>query len=43
MEVIIQPDKEAAAMLVAKIVAKDVRAKPELVLGLATGRTMEAV
>ena len=43
MEVIIQPDKEAAAMLVAKIVAKDLRAKPELVLGLATGRTMEAV
>lgn len=43
MEVIIQPNKEAAAKLVAKIVAKDVRAKPELILGLATGRTMEAV
>src|SRR5689334_16608923 len=43
MEVIIQPSKDAAAKLVAKIVAKDVRAKPELVLGLATGRTMEAV
>lgn len=43
MEVIIQPNKEAAAELVARMVAKDVRAKPELVLGLATGRTMEAV
>ena len=43
MEVIIQPDKESAAMLVARIVAKDLIAKPELVLGLATGRTMEAV
>ena len=43
MEVIIQPDKDAAAQLVANIVAKDIRAKPELVLGLATGRTMEAV
>ena len=43
MEVIIQPSKEAAAQLVARIVAKDVRSKPELVLGLATGRTMEAV
>jgi glucosamine-6-phosphate deaminase len=43
MEVIIQPNKDAAAKLVAKIVAKDIRAKPELVLGLATGRTMEAV
>ena len=43
MEVIIQPDKDAAAQLVANIVAKDIRAKPEMVLGLATGRTMEAV
>ena len=43
MEVIIQPNKDTAAKLVAKIVAKDLRAKPELVLGLATGRTMEAV
>ncbi len=43
MEVIVQPTKEAAAALVAKIVAKDLRAKPEMVLGLATGRTMEAV
>ncbi len=43
MEVIIQPNKEAAALLVAKIVAQDLRAKPGTVLGLATGRTMEAV
>jgi glucosamine-6-phosphate deaminase len=43
MEVIIQPNKEAAAKLVAKIVAQNLRAKPDMVLGLATGRTMEAV
>jgi glucosamine-6-phosphate deaminase len=43
MEVIIQPNKDAAAKLVARIIAKDLRGKPELVLGLATGRTMEAV
>ena len=43
MEVIIQPTKEAAAMLVSRILAKEIQAKPQLVLGLATGRTMEAV
>ncbi len=43
MEVIIQPTQEAAAQLVARILAKEIRAKPQLVLGLATGRTMEAV
>jgi glucosamine-6-phosphate deaminase len=43
VEVIIQPDKEAAANLVARLVAKDLRANPHLVLGLATGRTMELV
>src|SRR6185295_2043881 len=41
MEVIIQPNKEAAATLVARIVAHDLRANPHLVLGLATGVTME--
>src|SRR5436190_3903742 len=41
MEVIIQPTKEAAALLVARIVAHDLRANPHLVLGLATGKTME--
>lgn len=43
MEVIIQPTKDAAASLVARIVAKELRVNPHLVLGLATGKTMEAV
>src|SRR5580700_6521952 len=43
MEAIIQPTKEAAASLVARILAKEIRANPSLVLGLATGKTMEAV
>lgn len=43
MEVIIQPNKEAAAALVARIIAHDLRANPHLVLGLATGKTMERV
>jgi glucosamine-6-phosphate deaminase len=43
MEVIIQQNKEAAAALVARIIAHDLRANPHLVLGLATGATMERV
>jgi glucosamine-6-phosphate deaminase len=43
MEVIIQPNPDAAADLVARIVARDLGANPHLVLGLATGRTMERV
>jgi len=43
VEVIIRPDADSAAMLVARLVAARVRAKPDLVLGLATGRTMERV
>ncbi|BDU74253.1 glucosamine-6-phosphate deaminase [Mesoterricola silvestris] len=43
MEVIIAPDRHKAALLVARIVAKELRADPRLVLGLATGRTMERV
>src|SRR6266516_7470477 len=43
MEVIIQPNKEAAASLVARIVARELRSHPSLVLGLATGSTMEQV
>jgi glucosamine-6-phosphate deaminase len=43
MEVIIQPNDESAAALVARIVAHDLRANPHLVLGLATGKTMERV
>jgi glucosamine-6-phosphate deaminase len=43
MEVILQPTQEAAAALVARIVAKELRANAHLVLGLATGKTMERV
>lgn len=43
MEVIIRPNADAAADLVARIIAKELRAHPQLVLGLATGRTMESV
>ncbi|RME95449.1 MAG: glucosamine-6-phosphate deaminase [Verrucomicrobia bacterium] len=43
MEVLIRPDAEAAARLVARIIADELRANPHLVLGLATGRTMERV
>src|SRR5689334_19233065 len=43
MEVIIQPAEESAAALVARVVAHDLRANPHLVLGLATGKTMERV
>jgi glucosamine-6-phosphate deaminase len=43
VEAIIRPDPDSAARLVARIIAKELRANPSLVLGLATGRTMEAV
>jgi glucosamine-6-phosphate deaminase len=43
MEVIIRPDAGAAASLTARLIADRLRAKPDLVLGLATGRTMERV
>jgi glucosamine-6-phosphate deaminase len=43
VEVIIQPTKDAAALLVALIIAHELRANPHLVLGLATGKTMEWV
>jgi glucosamine-6-phosphate deaminase len=43
MEVIIRPTAEEAAELVARLIAARLRAKPDLVLGLATGRTMERV
>ncbi len=43
MEVIIQPDKDSAALLVARIIARELRTNPNLVLGLATGKTMERV
>lgn len=43
MEILIRPSAAHVARLVARVVADRVRAKPELVLGCATGRTMEAV
>ncbi len=43
MEVIIQPTAEAAAAFAARIIARELRANPHLVLGLATGKTMERV
>lgn len=43
MEVIIKPDRDQAALLTAGIIAKELRTKPNLTLGLATGRTMEIV
>jgi glucosamine-6-phosphate deaminase len=43
VEVIIRPTAQAAADLVARIITRELRANPHLVLGLATGRTMESV
>jgi len=43
MEVIIQPGPEAAAEWAARIIAAALRARPKLVLGLATGCTVEPV
>ena len=43
MEVIVRPDAEAAVALVVRLLANRLRARPDLVLGLATGRTMERV
>lgn len=43
MEVIIQKDAHTAALLTAQLIAKQLKTKPDSVLGLATGRTMERV
>jgi glucosamine-6-phosphate deaminase len=43
MEVIIRPTVEMAAELVARLICGRLRSNPNLVLGLATGRTMERV
>ncbi len=43
MEVLIQKDEKSACLFAARIIAKKLRAQPSLVLGLATGRTMEGV
>ena len=39
MEIVIQPNAEAASVVAAKIIAQLVRQKPNIVLGLATGST----
>lgn len=41
MEVIIRPDAEGATDLAARVVGREILQRPKLVLGLATGRTME--
>jgi glucosamine-6-phosphate deaminase len=41
MQVIIRPTKERASWLAARVIARALRDKPNLVLGLATGQTME--
>jgi glucosamine-6-phosphate deaminase len=43
MEVVIRPTAYDAADLVARVMAAEIRKNPRLVLGLATGKTMEAV
>ncbi|MCF7792240.1 MAG: glucosamine-6-phosphate deaminase [Victivallales bacterium] len=43
MEVIIRPTREKATTLVARLLLDQIKAKPDSVLGLATGRTMEEV
>ena len=43
MRIIIRPTTAAAAELTAQVIAQELRANPRLVLGLATGRTMESV
>jgi glucosamine-6-phosphate deaminase len=43
VEILIRPSAAHAVRLVARIVFDRVRAKPDLVLGCATGRTMEAL
>ena len=43
MEVVIRPNAEAAADLVARVIAQAMLGNPRLVMGLATGNTMESV
>ncbi len=43
MEIVIRPDADAAANLVARVIAQAIQSNPRLVIGLATGNTMEAV
>jgi len=43
VEIIIRLDADSAACEAARLIAEELRANPQLVLGLATGRTMESV
>jgi glucosamine-6-phosphate deaminase len=43
MEILIRPDAQAATALVARVLEARLVAKPDLVLGCATGRTMESL
>ena len=43
MEIIVQADAERATELAARIISTRIRERPTLVLGLATGRTMERI
>jgi glucosamine-6-phosphate deaminase len=43
MQIVIQRDKSAAILLVARVLSKEIRKNPHCVLGLATGRTMEGL
>jgi glucosamine-6-phosphate deaminase len=43
MQILIVPTPANAALLTARILDRELRARPDLVLGLATGRTMERV
>lgn len=43
MQILIVPQPDDAALLTARIIARDLQSKPQLVLGLATGRTTERV
>jgi glucosamine-6-phosphate deaminase len=43
MQIVIQNDPTAATALVGRIIALEIRKNPSCVLGLATGRTMEAL
>ena len=43
MEILIRPTAQDATRMAADLISKRVHAKPDLVLGLATGRTMEQI
>lgn len=43
MEIVVRPDRQAVCDLAARLIAARLRARPALVLGLATGRTMSDI